>query len=240
MNYGDNTTYLTQYAGDGGYATDPDFMAQLPIFIRSAELRILRDLELLTAKITDTTASLTPNNRLFTLPEAKGTYQVVDTVQIKKSYNNDITGTLFAAPPMLWVSKEWLDATYPSDYAVGAPSIPRYIAPYNDTQYAVGPAPGVAYPLIVYGSIWPETLSATNNETWISQNLPDLMLAAEMLDVSMWLRQFGRSADEAQQSMDWNAEYERLKGQANVVNLRQQVSSTGYGIKAPNPIAKAS
>lgn len=239
MNYIENRTALAQYAGDSGYETDPDFLAQLPVFIRSAELRILRDLDLLNTRITDTSAALIPNNRRFILPTDQGSYQIVETVALRMSYAQDITGTLFTQPPLQWVTKEFLDAAYPDDHAIGAPSVPVYIAPYTETEYAVGPAAGLAYPLTIYGVVWPATMTAQNNETYISVNLPDLFLAAEMIDVTMWEKQFGRTADEAQGATDWNAEYERIKGAANVVNLRQNIQGAGWGVNAPNPIAKA-
>lgn len=238
MNFAENNTFLSNYAGDLGYTTDPDFQAQLPAFIRAGELRILRDLDLLTTRQTSTSGALTANNRNFVLPTDLGKFQIVETVSLKMSYAQDITGTLFVQPPLLPVSKEFLDAAYPDPHAVGVPSVPIYIAPIDDDVMAVGPAAGLAYPLVVYGVVWPVTLSGTNTETYISVNMPDLFLAAQMIDASLWLRQFGTKADEAQMAVDWNAEYERLLKAMDVVDARSSFMGAQWGTRAPNPVAQ--
>lgn len=236
MNYADNLTYLAQYAGDGGYVTDPDFLAMLPIWITSAEQRILRDMDLLATRVNDTSGTLTLNSRLFTLPTASGTFQVVETVSLKMNTTGGVTGTLYTQPPLTWVSKEALDAIYPDDHAVGNPSIPAWVAPYGQNLIAVGPAPSAAYPVTVYGTQDPASLSETNTETFISTELPDLMLAAEMIDVSAWERLFSAVSEDPAQARDWNQEYERLMKAANVEALRLKVQAAGWGARQPNPI----
>jgi hypothetical protein len=236
MNYADNTTFLAQYAGDSGYATNADFLAMLPIWITSAEQRILRDMDLLSTRVSDTSGALAPNSRLFTLPTGIGTFTVVETVSLKMSYTNGITGTLFTQPPLTWVSKDALDAMYPDDHAVGNPSSPQWVAPYGRNLIAVGPAPSAAYPVVVYGTQDPATLSEDNTETFISTELPDLMLAAEMIDVSAWQRKFGAMSDDPAQARDWNQEYERLMKAANVEALRLKLQGAGWSSRQPNPL----
>jgi hypothetical protein len=239
MNYADNLTYLANYTSDLGYATDPDWLAQLPIFIETGERRILRDLDMLSSYVNDTTASLTPFERAFLLPTTQGKFQAVATIQIRMSYTQDIAGTLFTQPALQWVSREWLNAVYPDDNAVGAPSVPRYVAPVTDNIYAVGPAPGVAYPLVIYGQIYPNGLSAANPETYISVNMPDLMLASEMISVQLWLKQFGQTADEPAAGTDWVAEYNRLRASADVLEARSSIQGRGWGIRGPNQLAES-
>ena len=98
---------------------------------------------------------------------------------------------------------------------------------------------GVAYPLVIYGEVYPATLAAGNPETYLSVNLPDLFLASEMIQVSLWLRQFGTQADEAQMSVDWTKVYKDLLASADVVEARSSIMGVGYGIHGPNPVVKA-
>jgi len=231
LNYADNLTFLMQYTGDSGYATNTDWLAQIPAFIFSAENRILRDLDLLAARVTDSSAQMTPNSRIFFLPTMIGTFQVVETIAL-------IDQNGYHHAPLLPVSKELLDAMYPNEGAVGDPSIPRYWAPYTDTAVLVGPAPGFDFFVQVYGVQRPAPLSASNPDTFISINLPDLMLAAEMIDSSAWCKNFGAMSDNPAQARDWNQEYERLKGIANVWELRRKVQSSGWSTRMPNPVAR--
>lgn len=231
MNYADNQSFLIQYAGDTGYAiSGSDFLVQMPAFIFSAENRILRDLDLLATRVTDDSAQLTPNSRLFLLPTDTGTWQVVETIALI-----DQNGIRHA--PMLPVSKEVIDAIYPDEHAVGDPSIPRMWTPYTAAGVLVGPAPGFAYGAQVYGVQFPATLSAVNPYTFISVNLPDLFLAAEMIDVSAWCKNFGAMSDNPAQARDWNQEYERLLSLARPWELRRKVQASGWSTRLPDPIA---
>lgn len=237
MNYTDNLTYLSQYAGDSAYVTDPDFLAQLPIFITSAEQRILRDLDLISTRVYDTSGVPTINNRLFTLPTAASgaTFNLIVAVGLILT----VAGTQYKQPPLLPLSYEALSAMYPDDHGVGNPSVPQYWAPFTDNVIAIAPAPNpvLGMGIWVYGPQDPVTLSAANPETWISKNLPDIMLAAEMISVSGWQRQFSGMADDPAQARNWTQEYEKLLAQENVQELRRKVEASGWGSRQPNPIA---
>jgi hypothetical protein len=231
MNYTDNQSALQQYTGDSGYEANTDWQAQLPVFIFSAENRILRDLDLLAARVTDVSGSLTANSREFVLPTKVGIFQIVETIAV-------IDAAGIRHPPLLPVSKEFLDAAYPDEHAVGDPSIPRKWAPYTAAAVLVGPAPSDSFAMQVYGVQYPATLSEDNTETFISVNLPDLFLAAEMIDVSAWCKNFGAMSDNPAQARDWDQEYERLKGVANAWELRRKVQGSGWSTRLPNPVAR--
>ena len=239
MDYADNLAALVQYAGDTGYldaVNSPDFTIQLPVFIFSAENRILRDLDLLAARVTEAILAGRPgcfqeNSRIFVLPTDIGIWQVVETLAV-------IDANGIRMPPLTWTSKEALDALYPDEHAVGAPSIPQYIAPYTASQVLVGPAPDYPYGAQVFGVQFPATLSEDNTTTFISINLPDLFLAAEMIDVSAWCKNFGAMSDNPAQARDWNQEYERLLSLARPWEYRRKVQASGWSTRLPNPVAQ--
>lgn len=234
MDYAQNLTYLAGYAGDTSLTTDTAFLAQLPIWIKSAEQRILRDLDLLSTRV-ENTAAPTINQRLFTLPTTDGAFNLVVAAGLILT----IDGTEYRQPPLLPLSYEALCAMYPDDHGVGNPSIPRYWAPYTAEQIALGPAPNPVEGMTVwvYGPKDPATLSEANDETWISMNLPDILLAAEMINVSAWQRQFSAMADDPAQARNWTQEYQMLIAQENVQELRRKVEASQWGTRQPNPIA---
>ncbi len=195
MNYAQNLSALGQLAGGAELATDPDFLAQLPIWIYQAEQRILRDLDLLKMSVEDATGHLDPDRRIFILPSDQGTFQVLQTVRIVVDANN--------IKPLLPISREAMDWIYPGEDAVGVPSIPRYWAPNDQTGILVGPAPDKPYRAIVYGTQRPIPLSTINTETFITSWFFDLFLAAEMIQVSAWQRLFSAMSDDPATARNW-------------------------------------
>lgn len=228
MNYDENLVYLAQDAGDPNYATDANFLAQLPFWIDAAENRIQRDLDLLYTYVEDDTAALSANRRLFTLPTDAGAYQVLVTVRIVTS-----DGTKLLAP----ISREAMDAFWPEDAAVGNPSIPRFWCPLNQLSIMVGPAPDQPYPVKLWGTQRTAPLAADNPETFISVYFPDLMHAAEMCLVLAWQRQFSGAAEEQAGALDWEREYQLLLKSSDVEESRKSLESSGWTTRQPVPNA---
>lgn len=236
MDYAGNLSALAQFAGDAALATDPDFLAQLPVFISDGELRIVRDLDLLSTRVYDDSGRLTQNSRVFVLPTGVGVFQVVETLQV-------IDAAGIRHVPLIPLSKDCLDMMFPDEHAVGDPSVPRYWAPLNQAEVLVGPAPGLApngqnYLVQVFGTQRPATLSAANPQTFIATWLTDLFLAAEMIQVSAWQRLFSAMSEDPAAARDWNQEYERLLKGAGVEELRKKIQADGWATKQPNPVAK--
>jgi hypothetical protein len=235
MNYTDNITYLAQDAGDPEYATDPSFLAQLPYWIMAGEDRILRDLDLLNTYVTDVSGNLSANRRLFTLPTKVGNFVVLATLRVV------LPGPpVTVNPPLTWISKEMMDYMFPGDGAVGSPSVPKYIAPSDQTSVLVGPGPDQNYNVRCWGTQRPVSLNAQaslgslSTGTFISNNFPDLFHAAQMIPLYAWQRQFAPSGDQTDGAVNWNTEYERLKEAADVEEMRKRLSSNGWSSRLPS------
>lgn len=246
MNFLANLSALTQNTGQAQYAADPDFLAQFPLFVTSGEDRILRDLDLLTTHITDDSGILDATRRRFMLPTDLGAFIVLDSIRV-------VVGGV-TMPALDWISKEAMNVVYPSDGAVGVPSIPRYVCPLDQESVLLGPAPGAAYRVFCDGTQYPASLNtgATINPdqtisiaagspaflgTYISNNIPDVFIAAQMITVSAWMRQFSAMSDDPQQARNWTEEYERLKSGELATEMRKRLASQGWGSRLPNPIA---
>ena len=104
-------------------------------------------------------------------------------------------------------------------------------------QVLLGPAPDATYTLTGYGTQRETTLSATYPTTFISQNLPDLFWAASMIFWSGYTKNFGAMADNPQQSVSWEAEYQRLLKGGAVEEARKKFQAQGWQAQAPTPTA---
>lgn len=236
MNYKDNLNYLAQDAGDPAYATDPNFLIQLPFWIESAESRILRDLDILNTYVNDDTGTLSEGRRLFALPTEQGEFQVLSTIRVV------LPGPPVTNLPALEpISREAMDSMYPGDGPVGNPSIPRYWAPFDQLQISVGPAPDQAYQVICYGVVYPASLNAQasgpGTGTFISNTYPDLFHAAQMVLLCGWQRQFSGMADQADSAVTWEGAYQKFLQGTNLIEARRRVASVGWSTKQPEAVS---
>ena len=137
--------------------------------------------------------------------------------------------------PLTAVSKEWIDAVYPS--AAQYRALPAFFSMMSNTQVVLGPSPDAAYVMEVTGTIRPTALSSTNTTTFLTTNLPDLFICASMVFASGYTRDFGAQSDNSQQAQSWESQYKTLFGSAGVEELRKRYQSQGWTSQIPNPIA---
>src|SRR6516225_8875405 len=115
-------------------SNDTNFQNILPSAISYAEQRILRELDLLNAKVTDV-ATVSSGNRLLTYPSNIGTYLVVDQINIfTPAGSSAATGIRV---PMQIVSREFISTVYPSD--VTSVGTPTYFAIRDDNMSIIAP-----------------------------------------------------------------------------------------------------
>jgi hypothetical protein len=183
--------------------------------------------------VRDATGALAAGNRNFTLPTAQGVFLVVEDI-------NAITPVTETNPdlgtrnPLLPVSKEFLDALYPSNVGAG---VPRYFAPVTQSAYIVGPWPDAAYHLEVVGTQRPAPLSATNTHTLLTDYFPDLFMAASMVFACGYQQNFSAMGDNPASALSWESHYKSLFGSAAVEEMRKKHASEGWSSKQPDPIA---
>lgn len=230
MNYAENLKALAQLCGDSAYEQDPDFNDILPSAILAAEDRILRDLDLLSTRVTDDTGKLTQNSRTFILPTDVGTFIVLEVLR-------PIVSGVFGTP-LLPASRETLDNLFPSETAPSQPSVPAYWAPLDQATVLVAPAPDQGYGMSCFGTQRPATLGPQNTTgTFISNQLPDLFIAAEMCWLGgAWQKNWSTQGNDPATALGWEAEYARLMVPSLTEEARKRVASAGWGSRLPNPI----
>lgn len=211
--------------------TDPNWLSILPDAIEYAELRIYRDLDLLSTVQVNTNSSTASGSSKVTLTQ--GTFVTLQNVNVitPAGTTNPDLGTRV---PLLPVSKEYIQYAWPSSTNAGVPS---YFAMIDERTFSLGPWPNASYTLEIVGTVRPETLSASNTTTFISQYLPDLFLMASMIFISGYQRNFGRQSDDPQMAQSYESQYQALLKGATVEEYRKKFSASGWTSISPSPVA---
>lgn len=208
-------------------STNVDLQVILPTFIQNAELRIYRDLDLLSTVFRDTAGAVTTSARAFTLPQTYGKFVVVEGVNVLQGI-----GRLNALTPC---SREFIDGMFPSEIAPTTLSTPRYFARDSDQTLILGPSFGSAIPLAgleVVGTVRPAALSNLNQTTFISTDLPDLLLMACMVEATGWMKNYGAQAEDPRMGLSWESRYQATIGPALSEETRKKYQSGSWTAKS--------
>jgi hypothetical protein len=213
--------------------TDPAYIDALPNIIDDAEQRLYRELDLLST-VTRDSAALVANNRNFALPDNNGAFVVVEQMNIitPAAVTNPDQGT---RRQLLPVSREYLDAVGGSPSYTGVPTM---FAPINQEDWIVGPAwPDAAYTIEVVGTIRPTPLSVGNQNTFLTDNLPDVFLAAALVMSAGYQKNFSSMGDDPKAAVSWESHVQTLLSSAKVEEIRKKFGSQAWSSKSPDPIA---
>ena len=231
------TSYVTQMATMAVVdAADPAFLTILPQMIVYAELRMYRDLDFLFTSGSTTAYSLTTGSRILnvnadTFPY--GTLVVPEQINVLVGSTNP---DLAQRVPLLPTTKEFLDAVYGSG-AIANRGVPQYWVPFDDYTFLVGPYPDSGYTVEIVGTYRPASVSATNPTTFISLNLPDIMIMASMVYISAYQRNFGRMNDDPQMAMSYESQYQTLLKGAASEEARKKFEAAAWSSQSPSPLA---
>lgn len=219
--------------------TNGDFQVILPNVIDYAEQRIYRELDMLVEDVRDSSASTTANVRNFALPTTLGTFQIVSEINIiTPAATAPESGTRNALTP---VSLSVLDWTWPSSTGASVPTQFAYVSQSSSagqTNIVFGPWPDAAYRVEVVGKIIPAPLSASNTTTFLTLYLPDLFIAASMVFMSGYLKNFGAQADDPRQGVSWDTQYKELRESAGTWEARKRFSGASWTAKQVEPTAQ--
>lgn len=213
-------------------STDVDFPTIIPAIINYAEMRIYRELDLISTIIRDTTVSLTTANPNAAFPQ---TFVVVQGVNLLTPVAT--SPSVAARIPLIPVSKEVLYALWGSPTMTGVPTMYAMVDQWNAL---LGPSPNNVYTLEVYGTQRPAPLSVTNTTTFLTTYLYDLFLAASMVFVSGYMRNFSSSGSDPQMPINWEQQYGTLKASADMEELRKKSWGDSWTPMSPSPVAQPS
>ncbi len=212
-------------------APDIDFDNILPSAIDYASERILRELNLLdTVQVDDTSVITVSGARLIDLPQ---TFGVINAINIFAPAGSvEATGTRVPLTP---VSREVLDTLWPSRIVTGQPSM---FSMQDQWTANLGATPDGAYAVEVIGTYRPAPLSATVTTTFVSTYLPDLFLAASMVFMSGYMRNFGAQASDPQMGMSWEQQYDLLFKSAETEEARKHQWAATWSAYPVSPAAQ--
>lgn len=211
-------------------ATDADFQEIIPAIINYAEMRIYRELDLISTVTRDTSVSAVDSNPNVTFPD---TFIVVQGVNVLTPVATD--PAIAARNPLVPTSKEVIYNCWGDPNITGQPTMYAMI---DQWTALLGPSPDDDYTLEVYGTIRPAPLSVSNPTTFLTTYLYDLFLAASMVFVSGYMRNFGTQSSDPTMGMSWEEQYGKLFSSANVEELRKKSWSVSWTPYSPTPLAQ--
>jgi hypothetical protein len=151
--------------------------------VRDAENRIFREVD---ADYTReyATANLQTNSPYLDLPASPNITATRTSIIVRSILVYDTT----QSP----TTKEYLDkrdTSFIFEYnSTGATGVPKYYANWKETTLIMAPAPSAQFQVQLSYIYSPEALSATNTETYLSKNAPDLLFNGVMVNAYEFLK----------------------------------------------------
>ena len=158
----------------------------LDSMIRDAELRIFREVDADYAR-EYANANVNINSPYLLLPNATSSSGLTSTrraviVRSFLVFNTNQSPT----------NKEYLDkrdTSFIFEYnSTGATGVPKYYANWKETTLIMAPTPDAQYQIQLSYIYTPDHLSATNTTTYLSDNVPDLLFYATMMQAYEFLK----------------------------------------------------
>lgn len=204
---------------------DTNFAGIMTGLIDYAEGRLYRDLNLPVVTVIDTSVICTSGNRSIFLSTAQGEPLVLDSLNLLTSAGTTSSnGTRVSLIP---TSKSVIDVVYPS-MANANTGQPEFFSRLGNLEVILGPAPDQAYRTEAYFSVRPSPLSVTNSSTWLTQNYPELMIAAGMVFAAGYMRDFGAQSDNPQIAQSWESQYTTLLRGAGIEVNQMNFEGPGW------------
>lgn len=232
LNY---TTYSAELALLSQYAvTDPNFVANLPSCIDYATDRITRELNLLNTITSNSTLTCSTSTRVVNLGSLNPVFNVLQDINLLTPAgvtNPDLAIRI----PLTIQSRAFMNqvfGTAPTQTgAVTGP--PKYFAMVTDQIIQLGPYPDAVYNLEIIGTVRPTPISSGSPTNWISTYLPDLFLAASMIQMSAFKMNFGAQSDDPKMAQSWEVQYTTLRDSAATEDAMRKYFSTGWTAQLP-------
>jgi hypothetical protein len=213
---------------------DNNFSGIMGGIIDYAEGRLWRELDLPVVSVTDTSVSCSSGVRSISLSTTQGTLLAITTLNLLTSAG--ATSSYATRVPLVPASQAVVDAIYPSATSSNCGQ-PQYFTRVSDVEIVFGPPPDQAYGTEVIATTRPTALSSTNTTTWLSVNVPELMVAAGMIFASGYMRDFGAQSDNPQMAQSWEGQYQALFKSMDVDSARMKFESAAWTSQQPAPIA---
>ena len=155
-------------------------------FIEHAELKIFRQVDLDVFRKYKT-ATLTAGDAFISMPGAIPTdFEYARYINIFGT--SGLSGSSLTANERVFLDKR--DPSFMNEYRSDrtATGVPKYYANWDNDTILLAPAPNAAYTIeLAYNAI-PTGLSSSNTTTWVSNNMPTLLLYACLTEAFKFLK----------------------------------------------------
>ena len=145
--------------------------------IEDAEFRVFRDVDsdsnrkYVTAQLVSGTRFITTPSDLLIIRSA----QIVDSDGVGASNNRDFL--------------QYRDTSFMSEFnPAESTGVPKYYSNWDQNTVVVAPTPNATYTIQLNYILKPETLSSTNTTTYLSQNFPNGLLYACLVEAFSFLK----------------------------------------------------
>lgn len=188
-----------------------EYVAEIPRLIQLGELRLVRDLNLELFDQTRDDIVVTGNNRL--VPKPTG------TISTRKM--GVIVGGRYH--PVYLRTRDWCDLYAPDTAVLGQP---LYYCEYDEDYWYFVATPNQNMTAKAVLVIRPAGLSVSNSNTWLGDNVGDLLFCCCLMEAEQWIK-----ADDRYGDMKTKYETELLPNQrAELSNL---IRNAGYSPYKP-------
>jgi len=247
MLWNDIVNQVGSYAQQEPAVANPSFTLSLPTFTSSAELRIYRDLDFLSARGQNATVSFTTGSRTLSLAGMTGA--LIGGFPVQNAYPVVVQGIAAILPAatlpaagkrvrFLLTTVDFIDSIWPSEATTQAPADGQaYYAMLDHQTAIVAPTPDAAYKAEVTGTWRPAPMSPAQPESWLGDNLPDLLLKATLVEAFSWEENYQQTMAGGGASAYWEGEYQKAKQTAIEEEQRRRGQDPGWAPFSPTPLA---
>jgi len=167
-------TTLTQSIQDWTENNESTFVAEIPFFVKNAEERIFKSIDLDYFR-KNVSGSMTSSNKFLQKPSDY-------LASFSLSYVDSSSNNVF----LLQKDVNFIQEYNPNPSTTGSP---KYYASYDVDTFIVGPTPNSNYTVELHYFYRPTSLTTDNSgTTWISTNAPDALLYACLIEAYTFMK----------------------------------------------------
>lgn len=161
-------------------ASDTGLTSQIPSFINLGSIRCARELKTLGFKAVYVNSFVTAS---AVVPKPARWRETI-SFNIGSGGGNNVRSPLFPR------SYEFCRSYWPNDTVAESSSPPLYYADYDFNHWLIAPTPytSIPYEVSVYEN--PVPLSDINQTNWLSENAPDLILYASLIEAEPFVKNY--------------------------------------------------
>ena len=222
----------------GAWTPDADFLEEMPRFVEYGENRIYRKLKLLATRAQNVQCQTEAGFRTINLGAITSLSLSVEGFALLLPQGT-LTGQQATRLPYEPTSLDLIDIFFPTENTPVAPGSAqqRWWAMLDDANIVIGPTPDNTYNCEVTGLFQPAPISATNVQTYLSTVYPDILVAACMIAVSAYLRDYGSMSDDPKMAMSWEETFQGLIPDCLAEEQRRRSAGDGWNQNSPTPLA---